>query len=100
MSGPTSVAGSSPSPRRSARGPERGPDDPVHRQVEVRVAEDDDGVLPAELEGDPLEATTGPLRDVPARDRRARERDDRYVRRLDDGIAHVGAAARHQVDHA
>ena len=44
--------------------PERRPQDPVGRQVEVGVAEHDHAVLAAELERDALEALRGALGDA------------------------------------
>src|SRR5439155_1624790 len=68
------------------RRPEGRPDDPIGRQVEVGVGKDDDPVLAAELEADPLEATSGPLGDAPPGRGITGEREDRHVRRLDDRV--------------
>ena len=80
--------------------PERGPQDPVGREVEVRVLEHHDGVLAAELEAEPLELAAGPLGDRPARLRAAGERDDADVRVVDDRVADVAAGAGDEVDDA
>ena len=80
--------------------PERGPQDPVGREVEVRVLEHDDGVLAAELEAQSLELAAGPLRDRPARLGAARERDDADVRVVDDRVADLAARTGHEVDDA
>ena len=80
--------------------PERRPEDPVGGQVEVRVGEHDDTVLAAELEAEALEAPARLLREhLPGRGA-PRERDDGDVGALDDRIADLGAAPRHEVDDA
>ena len=81
-------------------GAERRPDDPVDGQVEVGVVEDDDRVLAAELEVDPLEVLRAVLHDGDARVTRARERDHRHVGMANQAIADGAAAAVHDVDDA
>ncbi len=129
MSGPTSTAGSSPEPepqlarprlealeqgvhdraldddpRRGraalAGRPEGRPQDPVRREVEIGVGEDDDTVLAAELERDALEAATGAFRDALAGQRRTGERDDRDIGAVDEGVADLRARTSDEVDDA
>src|SRR5690349_9123931 len=57
--------------------PEGAPQDPVGREIEIGVREDDDAVLATELQRQPLQALAGADRDRLAGDRRPRERDDR-----------------------
>ncbi len=83
-----------------ARGPERRPQDPVHGEVEVGVAQDDNGVLAAELEADALEQAARPLRDAAPGVGRARERDHRHVAAVDDRVAHLGPGSGDEVDGA
>src|SRR5262249_34505089 len=81
-----------------ARRPERRPQDPLHRELEIRVVHDDDRVLPAELEADVLEAVGGRLEAGYACLARPGQGDDRYVRMPDDPIADVAAVAVDDVD--
>src|SRR6266446_1120112 len=70
-----------------ARGAECRPDDAFDREVEVGVVEDDDRVLPAELEVDVLQPVGGCLRDGDAGLARTGERDDGYIRVADESVA-------------
>ena len=129
MSGPTSVSGSQPGPRRSrsaagtslrlerlvdraldddpARGgaaltggAERGPEDALDGEVEVGVVEDDHRVLAAELEMDVLERVGGHLRDADAGLAGAGEGDDAHVGMRHERLAGVLAEAVDRVDDA
>src|SRR5215218_2943823 len=79
-------------------GPERGPQDSLRREVEVGVAEHDDGVLAAELQAQALQPAAGTGRDRLARRRAAGERDHRHVRAVDDRVAHLTTGAGDEVD--
>ena len=67
-----------------AGGPERGPQDAVGGEVEIRVGHDRDGVLAAQLERDARQASRGLDRDRAARVAVAGEADDVDVRVLDE----------------
>ena len=54
--------------------------------------------LPPSSRRQPLEPPAGPLGDPPPGRRRARERDDRHVRDVDDRVADLGARPGHEVD--
>ena len=81
-------------------GAERRPDDPVDGQVEVGVVEDDDRVLAAELEVDPLEVLRAVLHDGHARVARAGERDHGHIGMAYQPIADGAPTAVHDVDDA
>ena len=129
MSGPTSVAGSEPGPSRSLRAldssrwssasttgrstttrlaaVQRWPVVPNADQRIPSVARSRSAsamttipFLPPSSRLSALQAPAGPLGDPPAGRRRARERDDRHVRRVDDRVADIGAGAGHEVDGA
>ena len=122
MTGPTSTPSSQPGPRRScsaaltrrrlqvlvdpvlrdhargggaalAGGAERRPDDPLDREVEVGVVEDDDRVLAAELEVDVLEVVSGVPHHLHPGLARAGKRDHGHVRVLDEPVADRTTAA-------
>ncbi len=73
---------------------------PSRRQVEVGVGQDDDPVLAAELEADPLESSGGDLGDALAGQGVAGEADDLGVGAGDQCVADRGARAGDQVDRA
>ncbi len=77
---------------------EGAPQDAVGGQVQVRVVQHDHAVLAAELQAQALELGPGLGRQVLAGRRRAGERDDRDVGRIDDGVADLTAGAGHEVD--
>ena len=62
--------------------------------VEIRIVEDDERVVAAELEHDPLEVASGRLGDLPSRVRRAREVDAAHGRMLGELLADRSRLAR------
>ena len=127
--GPTSVASSRPSPRRSfsvcstsfdasasydgragddaaggraplARRAECGPEDSLDCEVEVGVVHDDDRVLAAQLEVDVLQIGSAVLGGLDPHLARAREGDERHVGVLDEALADRLAAAVDDVEDA
>jgi hypothetical protein len=62
--------------------------------VEIRVVEDDERVVAAELEHDPLEVASGRLGDLPSRVRRAREVDAAHGRMFGELLADRSRLAR------
>lgn len=78
--------------------PERTPERPFERQVEIRVVEHDHRILAAHLEREPLVQPTAGFADVTARLRRPGERDERNVGVLDDGGSGFAVAV-HELDH-
>ena len=83
-----------------ARGPERRPDDPLDGEVEIRVVEDDDRVLAAELEMDVLQALGGRLEDGDAGLARAGERDHAHIRVAHERLADLTSSAVDDVQDA
>ena len=82
------------------RGAERGPDDPLEREVEVRVVHDDDRVLPAKLRRHALELPARDLADVRADVARSGERHEVDAGVGDECVAESAARAEHEVEHA
>src|SRR5438552_17770919 len=73
------------------------PDDPVERKVHVRVVENDDGVLAAELAGHALEKPAAYLADVRTRVGRAVERHQVRPGMRDEVVAEVSPRPEHKV---
>ena len=77
---------------------ERAPDRAVDGEIHVRVLHDEDRVLAAHLEVQPLERRSAGLRDPPADLGRARVGDDLDVWVLDERIADLAARAHDDVE--
>ena len=83
-----------------ARRPERRPEDPFEREIEIGVVHDDDRVLAPELEVDVLQSLGGGLEHLDAGLARPRERDDGDVGVAHEPIADRATAAVDDVDDA
>src|SRR5436190_14896623 len=83
-----------------AGGAEGRPENPLDRELEIGVLEDDDRILAAQLEVDVLQVVGGVPHHLDAGLARASERDHGHVRMADEPVADLAPAPVDDVDHA